>query len=63
MEQTNILEKEEVKKKKSPNGDNIEEITIRLIKFMLKENVPMEDIQHITKKSVEEIRKIGELSD
>lgn len=50
-------------KKKSPNGDNIEEITIRVVKTLLEENVPMEDIQYITKKSVEEIKKIGELSD
>ena len=58
MSQTNELEN-----KKGPNSDNIEEITVRMIKIMLEGNVPMEDIQHITKKSVEEIKRIGGLSD
>ena len=58
MSQTNRLEN-----KKGPNSDNIEEITVRMIKIMLEGNVPMEDIQHITKKSVEEIKRIGGLSD
>lgn len=58
MSQTNRLEN-----KKRPNSDNIEEITVRMIKIMLEGNVPMEDIQHITKKSVEEIKRIGGLSD
>ena len=58
MSQINRLEN-----KKGPNSDNIEEITVRMIKIMLEGNVPMEDIQHITKKSVEEIKRIGGLSD
>ena len=58
MSQINRLEN-----KKGPNSDNIEEITVRMIKIMLEGNVPMKDIQHITKKSEEEIKRIGGLSD
>ena len=60
MNEADVLEKE---KKSSPNGTNMEEITVRIIKCMLEENVSMEDIQYITKKSVEEIKRIGGLAD
>ncbi|MBQ8681898.1 MAG: hypothetical protein IJ509_03200 [Bacilli bacterium] len=49
--------------KESLNGNDIEEVTARIIKFMLEENVSMDIIKDITEKSVEEIKEIGELSD
>ena len=58
MEQNEIIEN-----KKSINGDNIEEITERIIKFMLKEKASIEDIKIVTNKSVEEIKRIGGLVD
>ncbi|MCI6266571.1 MAG: hypothetical protein ACI4P7_00860 [Bacilli bacterium] len=43
--------------------DDMEKITIDCIKFMLKNKMPLEDIQHITKKSLDEIKRIGGIDD
>ena len=48
---------------KNNNCENIEEITIRVVKFLLNSNVPMEDIVNISKKTEEEIIKIAEMKD
>lgn len=42
------------------NYDDIEKITINVIKILLKGNVPMDDIVHISGKSIEEINRIKE---
>ena len=49
--------------KEKINGDNIDETMVRIIKFMLEENISMDIIEDITEKSVEEIKEIGGLSD
>ena len=51
---------DESKLNKNNNCENIEEITIRVIKFLLNSNVPMEDIVHISGKTEDEINKIAE---
>lgn len=61
MSQTNCVERD--MEKKSINGEDIEEVTVRIIKYLLSKNVAIEDIQIITNKSVEEIKRIGGLSD
>ena len=42
------------------NYDDIEKITINVIKILLEGNVPMDDIVHISGKSIEEINRIKE---
>ena len=43
------------------NGDDIEEATERIVKFMLDEGASLEDIKIVTDRSEEEIRRIGGL--
>lgn len=53
----------ENKVKNKRSDAEMEEITIRIIKFMLKEGVPLKDIQHLSKKSIKEIKQIGGLTE
>ena len=43
--------------------EDMEKITINVIKILLRGNVPMEDIMHISGKTEEEIMKIAEIKD
>lgn len=42
------------------NYDNIETIAVNVVKILLKGNVPIEDIMHLSGKTKEEIIKIKE---
>lgn len=61
MEEKKVLNDEEV----APINldDDREKIEIDCIKFMLKNNFPLEDIQHLTKRSLDEIKRIGGITD
>jgi len=48
-------------KETNNNYENMEEVATNVVKVLLKENVPYEDIMHLTGKSKEEINKIKEL--
>lgn len=41
------------------NYDDIEKITINVVKILLKNNISMEDIMYISGKTEEDIKKIG----
>ena len=42
------------------NYENMEEIAVNVVKILLKQNTPLEDIMHITGKNEEEIAEIKE---
>ena len=43
--------------------EDMETITINVVKILLRGNVPMEDIMHISGKTEEEIKRIAEMND
>lgn len=45
------------------NYEDMEQIAVNVVKILLKGNVPMEDIMHISGKTEEEIMKISEMKD
>lgn len=45
------------------NRADLEEIAVNLVKILLEKDVPFEDIEHLTGKSIEEIKRIGGLTD
>lgn len=65
MEEIQTLRKKDIENAKNSSNreEDIEQIAIDVIKVMLEGKVPLEDIQHITGKSIEEIKKIGNLDD
>lgn len=50
-------------KEQSINGNNMEEIVERVIKFMLEEGYSLEVIKDITEKEIDEIKEIAGLKD
>lgn len=54
---------EEIKNGNHVEEEDMEQITIHVIKILLQKGVPLEDIQHISGKSIEEIKRIGEMAD
>ena len=49
--------------KKDYDYEDMETITINVVKILLRGNVPMEDIMHISGKTEEEIKRIAEMTD
>lgn len=49
--------------KNNNDYEDMEAVTINVVKILLKGNVPMEDIMNISKKTEEEIKKIAEMED
>ena len=54
---------DEIKNSNHVEEEDMEQITIHVIKILLQKGVPLEDIQHISGKSIEEIKRIGEMAD
>lgn len=54
---------EEIRNSNHVEEEDMEQITIHVIKILLQKGVPLEDIQHISGKSIEEIKIIGEMTD
>ena len=54
---------EEIRNSNHVEEEDMEQITIHVIKILLQKGVPLEDIQHISGKSIEEIKRIGEMTD
>ena len=52
-----------MEKELNNNYEDMEQIAINVVKILLKGNVPMEDIMHISGKTEEEIKKISEMKD
>lgn len=48
---------------KTRTPEELEQIKIDIIKLLLEKNVSLEDIQHLSGKSISEIKAIGELKD
>ena len=45
------------------NNRDLEQIAIDIVKFLLERNVAYEDIQQLSGKSIEEIKKIGGITE
>ena len=54
---------EEIRNSNHVEEEDMEQITIHVIKILLQKGVPLEDIQHISGKSIEEIKRISEMTD